>query len=227
MMNFIKKNVIIILIVAATAAATFATSGAMLCLAAENGVTWSEDEIIFMEEHPVIRLGIDPDFVPFEFIDADSEYRGISADFLALISKKTGLRFEPVKGLTWPEAYDLALAGGVDMLPAVGRTTEREQHFLYSEPYYYYKRVIVTRDTDTGVSGIDDLEGYAVAVQRNSSHHSYLLSYPDIDLSLYDSVEAALTAVATGSEKAFIGNLATTNYIIRTNGMTNLRLVSF
>ena len=39
----------------------------------------------------------DPDFVPFEFIDADSEYRGISADFLALISKKTGLRFEPVK----------------------------------------------------------------------------------------------------------------------------------
>jgi ABC-type amino acid transport substrate-binding protein len=79
---------------------------------------------------------------------------------------------------------------------------EREECFLFSEPYYYYKRVIVTRETDRSISGIDDLEGFAVAVQRNSSHHSYLLEYPNINLSLYDSVEAALTAVATGNEKA-------------------------
>jgi len=87
--------------------------------------------------------------------------------------------------------------------------------------------VIVTRDTDTHISGMEDLEGLTVAVQRNSSHHSYLLSYPQINLSLYDSVEAALTAVATGTETAFIGNLATTNYLIRSNGLTNLRFVAF
>ena len=121
----------------------------------------------------------------------------------------------------------MALAGEVDLLPAIGKTEEREEHFLFSEPYYYFQRVIVTRDTDTGISGINDLEGLTVAVQRNSSHHSYLLSYPDINLSLYDSVEAALTAVATGTEKAFIGNLATTNYLIRLNGLTNLRFVAF
>jgi len=74
---------------------------------------------------------------------------------------------------------------------------------------------------------MEDLEGLTVAVQRNSSHHSYLLSYPQINLSLYDSVEAALTAVATGTETAFIGNLATTNYLIRSNGLTNLRFVAF
>lgn len=87
--------------------------------------------------------------------------------------------------------------------------------------------MIVTRDTDTHISGMEDLEGLTVAVQRNSSHHSYLLSYPQINLSLYDSVEAALTAVATGTETAFIGNLATTNYLIRSNGLTNLRFVAF
>ena len=197
------------------------------CYSVGSGINWTEDELAFMEEHPVIRIGVDPGFVPFEFIDGDGEYRGISADFLALISEKTGLKFEVVKGLTWPEAYDSALSREIDMLPALGRTTEREKYFLFSEPYYYYKRVIVTRDTDTRISGINDLEGLAVAVQRNSSHHSYLLSYPGINLSLYDSVEVALTAVSTGNERAFIGNLATTNYIIRTNGLTNLRFVSF
>ena len=141
--------------------------------------------------------------------------------------KKTGLQFEVFKGLTWPEAYDMALAGDLDVLPAVGKTEEREEHFLFSQPYYYFKRVIVTRDTDTHISDMEDLEELTVAVQRNSSHHSYLLSYPQINLSLYDSVEAALTAVATGTETAFIGNLATTNYLIRSTGLTNLRFVAF
>jgi len=197
------------------------------CFAAENSIGWTEDELAFMEEHPVIRLGVDPEFVPFEFISEDGEYKGITADYVALISEKTGLQFEVVKGLTWPEVYDMALQGNIDALPAIGETKEREEHFLFSEPYYYYKRVIVTRDVDTEISGIDDLEGYAVAVQRNSSHHSYLLSYPDVNLSIYDSVEAALAAIATGTEKAFIGNLATTNFIVRSNGITNLRFVAF
>jgi len=176
------------------------TTLASPCLAAENNIVWTEDELAFMKEHPVIRLGVDPGFVPFEFIDEDGEYKGIAADYLDLISQNTGLQFDVVKGLTWPEAYDMALTGDVDALPAIGRTSEREENFLFSKPYYYYKRVIVTRDTDTGISGIDDLKGYTVAVQRNSSHHSYLLSYPNVNLSLYDSVEAALASVATGTE---------------------------
>ncbi len=197
------------------------------CFASENGINWTEDELAFMEEHPTIRLGVDPGFLPFEFIDEDGVYKGIAPDYLDLISEKTGLQFEVVKGLTWPEAYDMALAGELDALPAIGKTSDREEHFLFSEPYYRFKRVIVTRDTDTSISGLKDLEGMTVAVQRNSSHHSYLLSYPKINLSLYDSVEAALTAVATGSEKSFVGNIATTNYLIRSNGLTNLRFVSF
>ncbi len=197
------------------------------CYAADSSISWTEDELAFMEEHPVIRLGVDPGFVPFEFIDENGEYKGITADYLSLISEKTGLQFEVFKGLTWPEAYDMALAGDLDVLPAVGKTEEREEHFLFSQPYYYFKRVIVTRDTDTHISDMEDLEELTVAVQRNSSHHSYLLSYPQINLSLYDSVEAALTAVATGTETAFIGNLATTNYLIRSTGLTNLRFVAF
>ncbi|HHT68095.1 MAG TPA: transporter substrate-binding domain-containing protein, partial [Firmicutes bacterium] len=129
--------------------------------------------------------------------------------------------------LTWVEAYEKVLAGEIDALPAVGKTTEREQHLLFSEPYYFFKRVIVTQDQDTKISGIEDLHGLTVAVQRNSSHHSYLTYYPQINLSLYDSAETALTAVATQTERVFLGNLATTNYFIRSHALTNLRYVAF
>lgn len=197
------------------------------CAAAETDLNLTEAESAFIEEHPVIRIGVDPDFVPFEFIEDDGAYQGITADYLSLISEKTGIEFKVVAGLTWPEAYDMALSGDIDALPAIGKTDDREQSFLFSEPYYHFKRVIVTRDTDTEISDMADLAGLTVAVQRNSSHHSYLSSYPEINLSLYDSVEDALTAVATGSERAFVGNFATTNYLIRANGLTNLRFIVF
>jgi len=223
--GLLKKHIVVYSVVLAI---IMFTTASMSCFAAESSIDWTEDELAFMKRHPVIRLGVDPAFVPFEFIDEHGEYKGIAADYLDLIREITGLQFEVVeKGLPWPEVYDMALNGDIDALPAIGKTTEREKHFLFSEPYYHYKRVIVTRDDDIEISGIEDLKGFAVAVQRHSSHHSYLLSYPNVNLSLYDSTEAALAAVATGNEKVFVGNLATTNYIVRSHGITNLRIVAF
>jgi signal transduction histidine kinase/response regulator RpfG family c-di-GMP phosphodiesterase len=217
------RNYVIILLIFAFTVPLLTTP----CYALNENIIFTEEELDFLEKHPVIRVGVDPDFIPFEFIDSDGEYKGIAADYISLISERTGIEFEIIKGLTWPEAYDGALAGRIDVLPAISRTQERELYFLFSEPYYYFKRVIVTRDTETRFSGIEDLEGQTVAVQRNSSHHSYLLSYPNINLSLYDSVELALTAVANGTERVFVGNLATSNYLIRSTGLTNLKFTAF
>ena len=37
------------------------------------------------------HLGVDPTFVPYEFIDSDGLYKGIAADYIALICEKDGL----------------------------------------------------------------------------------------------------------------------------------------
>ncbi len=197
------------------------------CYASDDSINWSSDELAFMEEHPVIQVGVDPKFVPFEFFDETGNYQGLTSDYLEIISQKTGLKFEIAKNLTWTEAYEKAFRGEIDMLPAISKTAAREQHFLFSEPYYYFKRVIVIRNTTKNINDLGDLYGQTVAVQRNSSHHSYLADYPQINLSLYDSVESALTAVANGTETVFVGNLATTNYLIRSTGLTNLKFVAF
>lgn len=197
-------------------------------LYAENTeINFSENELNFIKNHQYIKVGVDPNFLPFEYIDSKGEYNGISKDYTDIITKKTGINFIIQKDLSWPETYDLAVKGEIDILPAVSETAERDKHFLFSEPYYFVKRVIVTKDTENSVGGIEDLNGTTVAVQKNSSHHSYLLGFPKINLSLYDSVEAALTAVANGSEKSYVGNLATTNYFIKSTGLTNLKFIAF
>lgn len=70
------------------------------CFGTENGIEWTAAERDFILEHPVIRLGVDPEFVPYEFIDESGEYKGIAADYLALLSERTGLTFEVAKNLT-------------------------------------------------------------------------------------------------------------------------------
>ena len=187
----------------------------------------SEAEKAFLEQHKVFRMGVDPSFVPFEFIDSDGGYKGIAAEYVRIMEGKLGVRFEAAKGLTWPEAYSKALEGDLDVLPSISQTPERERYFLFSRPYYNFKRVIVTRTSQTDINDIEDLYGKTVAVQRNSSHHSYLIGHPAINLSLYDSVETALTSVANGTETAFVGNLATTHFLIKSTGLTNLKFVAF
>lgn len=206
------------------------TAVAVLILA--NGINFSAIELTdseknFIENNPVIKIGMDPEFVPFEFWDGNGNYVGITADYLALISETTGLQFEVVRGLTWGEAYNQALKGDIDLLPAVSKTSDREKSFLFTDPYYYFQRVIVVGEDENDISGLESITDLTVAVQENSSHHSYLLNYPEVNLSLYQSVEGALAAVARKDERAFVGNMATINYIIKSRGITGLKIERF
>lgn len=98
---------------------------------AKTVLNLTPEEQAFLREHPMIRLGVDPTFVPYEFIDLDGTYKGIAADYIALIEKRTGLNMVITPGLTWAEAYDAAVKGEIDALPCVGQTPEREKYFLF------------------------------------------------------------------------------------------------
>ncbi len=194
-------------------------------VAEASNPTWTVEEQSYIDNHPTLSFGVDPQFVPFEFVE-DGEYKGIASEYIEIIEERTGIDFVRVPNLTWPEAYLQALNGDIDVLPAISKTTDRERFFSFSSMYYEVKRVIVTRNNYTSISKIADLYGKIVAVQTGSSHESFLLNYPEINLSTYDTVSEGLTAVSTGDEIAFVGNLATCDYLIKSSGLTNLRFIA-
>lgn len=186
---------------------------------------FSSAELAFIDSHPVIKMAVDPTFFPYEFIDRDGSYKGIASEYLELISQRTGLTFIVPDDLTWASAYEKAVLGELDMLSCVLKTPSRELYFNYSAPYYFTYRSIFVLSGNRSVSKLSDLFGTSVAVQRNSSHHSFLGDYPNISPTLYDTVDEAIQAVSEGKENAFIGNFATTNYIIKQNGLSGLKSV--
>ena len=182
-------------------------------------------EIQFIKDHPTIHLGVDPEFIPYEFFDSDGVYKGIAADYIDWISRGTGLKFEVASGLTWSEAYENAVERKLDVLPCVSKTQQRERYFLFSDAYISFQRVMFVNRDNTDIKSFEDLFGKTVAVQRNSSHHSFLSEYSQIKLSLYTDVEEALRAVADGREAVFVGNLATSNYLAKAQGITSLKYI--
>lgn len=190
----------------------------------DTTVALTQQEKDYINEHPVIYLGVDPNFVPYEFIDIDNSYNGIAKDYLDLISQKTGLKFEVALNLTWDQAYEKVVLKQLDMLPIIGVSDEREKYFLFTDPYYSFQRVMFVSAT-TSITSFNDLAGKTVSVQKNSSHHDFLKTYPLIKLSLYDTVEEAIAALNDGTEDVFIGNLVTTLYLGKKAGYTQLKYI--
>ena len=184
------------------------------------------EEQAFLAAHPVVRAGIDPKFIPYEFMDSDGQYKGVAADVLALICRKTGLQVSVRTDLSWTEAHALAQRHELDLLPSVAKTDARLPYFLFTNPYQDFERALIFRDDNTSITGIDSLNGRTVAVQENSSHHGFLQAFPDIDLSLYKETSDALKAVSEGRESVFVGNFGTSSFLIRTLGLMQLRTLT-
>ena len=196
-------------------------------LCANSTINFTSEEVSFIENHKEIHIGVDPKFVPFEFLDKQGAYSGIAADVLDIISSRTGLIFKNNPDLNWVETIEQAKNRTIDLLPIVGYTEERAQYLTFLKPYLQFQRTIVVQESNTSIKSFADLKGRQVAVQKNSSHEGFLQFYPEISLRLYDTVEEALLAVNLGNEIAFIGNEATNSYLSRSLGITGLKFIAF
>jgi two-component system sensor histidine kinase EvgS len=183
-------------------------------------------EEAWIRDHPIIHLGVDPEFAPFEYITSQGLYSGIASEYVKLLNQRLGLNMQVTKNLTWKAAVDKAKSKEIDVLPCVGMTQERKNFFKFSKPFINFHRVIITRTDNPFLTGLSDIENMKVAVQQNSSHEGYLLENTTIEPLLFDTLQQALLAVSNGRAQAFVGNIASSTYWIRKLNLTNLKVAA-
>ena len=186
----------------------------------------SVDQIRWLEDNPVIRLAFDPAFAPVEFLTDDDSYRGMSADYIAILENLLEVKFEIVKTPNWDEALELARNGFADILPAVARTSQRDEYLIFTESYLKLPAVVIaTDDVAEGVE-IEKLMNGKIAVVSGYAWADWLKSqYPQTPLLTVPDIISGLQAVSFGVADAMIGDLATTSYSIGQSGISNLRVV--
>lgn len=194
-----------------------------------NQFVLTDDELAYIAQHPIVSIGIDPEFAPYEFIDAQGAYLGITADYLRLIEEKTGLEFDRKVVSNWTEVYELALEGKIDLLPCVGVTKERKGDFLLTSSYQNFQRVLLSNNESVNhqfetLNEIGDKTFLKIGVQKNSSHYQFLTSEVDTSLISYDSNEEMLLALSVNEIQLAVGNYASTRYLIKQLGLSNIQI---
>ncbi len=191
-----------------------------------RGLYLSVKEREWLSNHKTIKLGIDPEFAPFEFIDETGNYNGIAYDYIKILQEKLGVKFDVVKGISWKEATDRIAQKQIDILPCVAITPDRRDFMEFSRAYINFQRVIINEESKPFVTGISDITNMRVAVQARSSHESFLIYNTDIKPVSYESQQEALKAVSLGKADAFIGNVSSSSYWIKKLNLTNLKIAA-
>jgi len=185
----------------------------------------SQKELAWIEAHPKIRLGIDPEYAPFEFME-DNQYKGMVSDYIKLLNQRLKLNMQVTPSLSWSDAIKGIQNQDIDVLPAVSITAQRQEYLSFSGPYLNFQRVIVTQSDTPLISGLNNLTEKIVAVQKDTSHHEHLLQNSNIEPVVYDTLQQSLLAVSSGKADAYIGNVAAATYWIRKLNLTNLKIAA-
>lgn len=162
------------------------------------------------------------DAPPFGMRNVRHEYEGLSADYLGLVSWQLDLPVR-IKMYNSPEEVWQALArGDIDIIPSV-TAFEANDAFVFSTPYASDKPVLGTSDRNTQPL-TEDLANMDVAMVRDYLPLAQVrAAYPQARFRLFDSYQEALSAVAFGQSRAYLGN----SYSLSRNYLNNIHIERF
>jgi len=181
----------------------------------------------WLKEHPVIRVGGPKAFPPFHYYDGNGQAVGVGSEYAALIMKQLGveLRYEPAA--PWPEVLEKMKTGRLDVIACAAKSPGRETYLAYSRPYLSFPLVIITRQDESFIGGLQDLHGKRVALVNKVMIAEWLLRDGiNVTPRPVESPVEALKAVSVGRADAAIENLAAAYYLIQKNGLFNLKVAA-
>jgi len=185
------------------------------------------EERAWLAEHPKIVVGGEVDWAPFDFVDESGQHAGITNDYLQVIAGELDLEIEIITDPSWDKLLGMMRRKEIDVLPAIYYSSEREQFLNYTAPYARVTEFIYSRDDTSWISSIDDLKGKRVAVVKGYTVEHVLRSeYPDIGLVTAPNILGCLKKLALGEVDAFIGDIASTSYNIRTYFISGIKPIA-
>jgi ABC-type amino acid transport substrate-binding protein/beta-galactosidase beta subunit len=182
-------------------------------------------EEIWLQEHKNITVGIDPNFMPFEFVDEQGKIQGFSIDYFKEIEKLLHVKFSFIQTSPWNELISMVKAKQIDMLSCIVKTSQREAYLNFTTPYISIPMVIVTNKATGFINGLKDLEDTTVAVIKGYTPEELLSKYyPKIHLVRTKDLDESLELVSSGKTFAHVGNLSRIVELLQERGFQNLAI---
>lgn len=118
----------------------------------------SLEEKNYIDTHTILWAASD-NYYPFIFIDKNDEPKGMSVDYMRIISQKTGLKFRMIGHGQLSTNLDNLKDGNIDLITSLRPTPDRSHYAIFSRPYIVVDLVLIKRVNIPKTVGVG--RGYA------------------------------------------------------------------
>jgi two-component system sensor histidine kinase EvgS len=171
---------------------------------------FSEEERTWITQHPVIRVGALRDLSPIEYME-DGVLKGLSAEYLDFIRRKTGLTFAFNATDSPQERIDLLLSNQIDLISAVrvNGPMGSDPRLINTSAYLKSTAVVITRIGQPPILDTDRLNHLTVTLPYLDQYREAILSKaPDAQLIVGGRALTMLQQVANGQADAAVATEA-------------------
>ncbi len=189
-------------------------------------IEYTKEERAYLKQKRVIKMCVDPDWMPFEKIE-DGRHIGLASDYMRVVSLGLGIPIELVVTSSWSESIEKAKRRECDIFSMVPITKRREKYMDFTTSYLDIPIVLVTQIDKQFIDNIQNIQDKKIGVVKNYTIATKLKErYPNINIVDVESIYDGLSKVKDGEIFAFIDNLITINYEIQKSFIGEIKVSS-
>ncbi|WP_417333617.1 transporter substrate-binding domain-containing protein [Halarcobacter sp.] len=189
-------------------------------LYSSDKITLTKKEKEFIKKHPIIKVGVETNWPPFEFVE-EGEYKGLTKGYLDIISQQTGIKFQYIIDDSWSNLLQKTQAKKIDLLPILTKTTQTEKSLLFTDKYISIREYLFSKEIQ--YNNLDDLKNKTIAIPKDYAYETYIKEkYPDINVLSVNNMLEAIDAVVTSKAEALIANPAIISYLTKKHNITDI-----
>lgn len=189
-------------------------------------INLTQKEKDWITNNPIINVGVDPNYLPFEAFNEQKKYIGIVADYLTEIEKLTNLTLSPAEVKSWDETEALIKSGDVEMVSAGVSNPLFKRDYLPATPFLKANLAIVMNRGTEFIRDLSQLKNKKVGLLASTANTPKIMkNNPNIEWHLVDKTNDGLQDVSSGKLDAIIDSTYVLNYLINTEHHKTLNIV--
>ncbi len=193
---------------------------------ADQKVKLSTLEREYLAKKKIIKMCIDPNWEPLEYIDSNGIHKGFSADYFELLRERLGINVEVLATESWSDSLVAFAERRCDIFPQVAKTPDRLKKMLFTPPYLNIQNVIIGRLSQKNIHDIHQLKGKRIGVIEGYAYVEILKrKHPELKLTLVKNSQDGLTKVSGNQLDVMIDFISSASFHIEKLSLSNLKFI--
>ncbi|WP_298546319.1 transporter substrate-binding domain-containing protein [uncultured Aquimarina sp.] len=187
----------------------------------------NETEKDWLQKQGSINVAVYPYYPPYQFINKKDSIDGILVDHFSLIENKINYTFQKKYYTSWTKLLEDVKTKKIDIVLEMQETVERQKFLnFYTKSFETPFVLVAKKEVDTSLK-FKDFQNKQIASPTGYSIDDYLKkNYPNLNIKNYPDDIACLLSVQSGESDAYIGGKALANYLIKTEGLDGLKVIT-